>query len=198
MDDPTRPPGEPPAPQPEWKGRAAEFSVVIREDVREAADAVADRVRSDAARVRRSVRLLGHGLVAGVLAIHLLATASLFWIVMAHPVPHPEMYGLMGLVLWLVLTTRFTALIGGRRAAAARGLVVTMLLHAFWLAVLVDLVPARNVVGDRVVERAPLLMLAVPMFLYLVALGGTVWHGVVWRQHQRLEAEQSGDPGTGA
>jgi len=178
---------------PEREGRAAEIREEIREDVLEVADALAGRVRADASRVRRAVRLLGHGMVAGVLAIHLLATASLSWIVLSYPVPHPEMYPVMGLVLWLVLTTRFTALLGGRPSAAARGLIVNLLVHGFWIWILLDQVPARMIVGDRVVERAPLVMLAGPIFLYLVALGGTLAHGIVWRRHQRLVAEAPGE-----
>lgn len=158
----------------------------VRDDVREAADAVRGQVRADAARLRRVVRLMSHGMVAGVMATHLLATAVLSWIVLTHPVPHPEMYPLMGLVLGLVLTTRFTALLGGRRAAATRGLIVNLLLHAFWLAVLVDQVPTRMIAADKVVERAPMLWLAAPIALYLLALGGMVAHGFVWRRHQRL------------
>jgi hypothetical protein len=178
---------------PEREGRAAEIREEIREDVLVVADAVAGRVRADAGRVRRAVRLLSHGMVAGVLAIHLLATATLSWIVLSHPVPHPEMYPVMGLVLLLVLSTRFTALLGGRTSAAARGLIVNFLLHAFWMWILVDQVPARMIVGDRVVERTPLLWLAVPIFLYLLALGGTVAQGIVWRRHQRLAAEALGE-----
>ena len=170
-----------------------ELSILVREDVRVAADAVKGQVQADAARVRRAVRLLGHGMVAGVLATHLLATAVLSWVVLSYPVPHPEMYPLMGLVLGLVLTTRFTALLGGRRAAAARGMVLNLLLHAFWLAVLVDQVPARMIVADEVVERAPLLWLAVPIALYLLALGGMIAHGFVWRRHLRLASEAGGE-----
>ncbi len=171
----------------------SELKEEIREDVREAAGAVRGRMRADASRVRRAARLLGHGMVAGVLAVHLLASASLSWIVLSHPVPHPEMYPLMGLVLWLVLTTRFTALLTGRKAAATRNLVVSLLLHAFWLVVLIDQVPARMVVGDQVVERAPMTWLLLPMGLYVVALGGTIAQGFAWRRHLQLAAEAADD-----
>ena len=144
------------------------------------------RLHEDADRVRRAVRLLSHGTAAGVLAVHLLATASLTWIVLSHPVPHPVMYPLMGLVLWLVLTTRFTSLLTGRRRSAAVALFFTVLLHAFWIAVLVDQVPARPVFTARLVQRPPLWLLGIPMVLYGVALAGTVAHGIFWRRHRRL------------
>jgi hypothetical protein len=144
------------------------------------------RLHEDAERVRRAVRLLSHGVAAGVLAVHLLATASLTWIVLSHPVPHPLMYPLMGLVLWLVLTMRFTALLTGRNRSAALALFFTTLLHAFWIAVLVDQVPERPVFAGNLVHRPPLWLLGIPMALYLAALAGTVVHGIFWRRHRRL------------
>lgn len=147
------------------------------------------RLEQDARRVRRAVRLLSHGVAAGVLAVHLLATASLAWIVVSHAVPHPVMYPIMGLVLWLVLTTRFTALLTGRNRSAALALFFSVLLHAFWIAVLVDQVPERPVFTSGLVQRPPLWLLGIPMVLYVVALGGTVVHGIVWRRHRRMAAE---------
>jgi hypothetical protein len=161
------------------------ISEEIQADVREATDALREQVLADAIRIQKTARLMSHGLVAAVLVTHMAATALLTWIVLANPVPHPGMYPMMGLVLWLVLTTRFTAMMSGRKAAAIRGLVINLLLHAFWIAILVDQIPARMIAGNTMVQRDPLVWLAAPIALYCVALCGMIVHSSMRRRQDQ-------------
>lgn len=150
-----------------------------------AGESVLIRLREDAGRVRGTLRRVLHGVVAAVLGVHLLATGVLTLLVFSHPVPYPVMYPLMGLVIWLVLVGRFSALLAGRRLSATLSLVVNAVLHGFWIAVLIDQVPPRPVFLRELVERPPLPWLLVPVVLYLVAFLGTVVHGLLWARHGR-------------
>lgn len=155
-----------------------------------AGESVLIRLQQDAGRVRQTFRLVASGVAAGVLGVHLAGTGVLTWLVFTHPVPYPVMYPLMGLVLWLSLATRFSALFRGRRRSAALSLFLNALLHGFWIAVLIDQVPPRPVFLREVVERPSFAALVVPMALYLVAFLGTVAHGVLWGR-----AHRQGPPG---
>ena len=153
-----------------------------------AGESVLIRLQQDAGKVRRTLRLITGGVAAGVLGVHLLGTGVLTLLVFTHPVPYPVMYPLMGLVLWLSLATRFSALFNGRRRSATLSLFLNALLHGFWIAVLIDQVPPRPVFLREVVERPSFGWLVVPMALYLVAFLGTVAHGILWNRSHRQEA----------
>ena len=147
--------------------------------------ALQERVHADARRLRGTLPGLAHGLIAGVLATHLLATAALTWIVLAEGFPYPVMYVVMGLVLWLAAMIRFTAWLSRRRVSAALLLAANVLAQAFWVLVLLDRVPARPLVTARAAVRPDLPILYVPIALYSLAILGLLAHALVPHRSRR-------------
>ena len=143
-----------------------------------AAEALQERLHKDRALIGRTLPRLFHGVAAAVLGTHAIATGLLAWIVFTEVFPHPAMYLLMGILLWLLVAIRYTAWMAHRRISAFLLLVASVGLHVFWTAVLGDQVPARPVVTGRVVARPDLPVLYVPIALYALAMAGLVGQAV--------------------
>jgi len=167
------------------------MSDALPEDI-DAAHALREKVLDDARRLRRAARLLGHGTIAVVLGLHLIATSLVAWVVFTEPFPYPVMYVLNGILLWLVLAIRFMALLDGRRVSAVLWLVVNLVLHAFWVWVLSDQVPARPIVTGQVVARLTEPWLWVPIGIYVVTMAGMLAHAAIHLRHERLSREHEG------
>jgi hypothetical protein len=180
--DPEQPGNEAPADQD--VEAPAEDMTEARQDepVRDAAEAVLDRMHSDADRIRRLAHALVRGGAAGVMLIHLSATASVSWIVFSNPFAWPLMHVSMGLLLALLLGIRLAAVIGNRRGAAIRAFVTNLVMHAFWIFVLLDQIPGRVVFQRTLVQRPDLPILWVPVVLYVLAMIGMIGQGVVSRR----------------
>lgn len=144
------------------------------------------RLIADAQRVARISRLFRSGLVALVLVLHLSATAILSAIVFLASFPYPFMYLAMGLLLWLLLTLRFTALAGRRHGAAKRAWVTNILVNAFWIYVLTDQIPGRTVIVVSTLQRSDTITLLIPISMYVIAIIGMVVHGYVNRRPHRF------------
>ena len=104
----------------------------------EAEKAIEEQLRADVQRAKKAVLTLSRGMIAAVMALHLLGTVVLGTVVFSAPFPYPVMYLVMGLLLWLVLALRYTAWAARRRFSATLLLVTNLGLNAFWLLVLVD------------------------------------------------------------
>ncbi len=148
---------------------------------------VREQVLRDAERLRRAAVLLSRGTIAGVVALHIGASASLTAIVFARPFPYPFMYPLMGFLLLNLLGIRFVAAAAGRRGAAIRAMATNLVMHAFFLYVLFDQIPGRAVVVRRgFAERPEQWVLLLPIGLYVAAMVGMVVHGFLHRRSRRL------------
>jgi hypothetical protein len=158
-------------------------------EVRAAAGSVRDQVRRDADRLRRAAALLSHGTIAGVVALHVGATASLTAIVFARPFPYPLMYPLMGVLLLFLLGIRVVAVAAGRRGAAIRAMATNLAMHAFFLYVLADQIPARTVVRRQLIERPDQWVLLLPIGLYAAAMAGMIVHGFLHRRSRRIAGD---------
>lgn len=145
------------------------------------------KVLEDARKIRRAARLLSHGTIGVVLALHLVATGIVSWVVLTEPFPYPVMYVLNGLLLFLVLAIRFTALLNGRTISAALWLAANLVLHGFWVWVLADQVPGRPIITGRVVARLDQPVLWVSIVLYVLAMAGMLGHAVVHAWHLRRQ-----------
>ncbi len=176
-------PAESPRPglRAEIESEARELAVDLGDAVDDTREAIRDRVRRDAGRVRRVRDLFRQAGVGFLLGLHLAATAVLTAIVFSESFPYPFMYLAMGLLLWGVYTMRFRALRGGRRAAAFRSAIVNILLTCFWIYVLVDQIPGRPVVTGSVMARPDIVLLWIPIGMYAAAQAGMIIHGVIVR-----------------
>jgi len=130
---------------------------------------VGTMVRADADKIRTVLPTLTHGLTAIVLTIHLAATSALTWIVFTEAFPHPVMYPLMGVLLWLFIALRFLAQYAGRNVAAGSLVAFNLALLVFWVWVLLDKVPGQAVMAGPVTRRTELPILYVPIALYVTA-----------------------------
>ncbi|MBL6974181.1 MAG: hypothetical protein ISR64_00480 [Deltaproteobacteria bacterium] len=130
---------------------------------------VGTMVRADADKIRTVLPTLIHGLTAIVLTIHLAATSALTWIVFTEAFPHPVMYPLMGVLLWLFIALRFLAQYAGRNVAAGSLVAFNLALLVFWVWVLLDKVPGQAVMAGPVTRRTELPILYVPIALYVTA-----------------------------
>ena len=145
----------------------------------EAEKAIEEQLRADVQRAKKAVLTLSRGMIAAVMALHLLGTVVLGTVVFSAPFPYPVMYLVMGLLLWLVLALRYTAWAARRRFSATLLLVTNLGLNAFWLLVLVDQVPARPVVLERLQSRPETPALWVPIGCYAVAMALTLGHAIL-------------------
>lgn len=150
---------------------------------------IREQVRRDAERLRRAAALLSHGAIAGVVALHVGASATLTAIVFSRPFPYAFMYPLMGFLLLNLLGIRFVAVAAGRRTAAIRAMITSLTLHAFFLYVLFDQIPARTVVQRRLIERPDQWILLLPIGLYLAAMAGMIIQGFLVRRSRRIAAQ---------
>lgn len=150
------------------------------------AGTVREQVLRDAERLRRAAALLTHGTVAVVVALHLGGTVALTAVVFTRPFPYPFMYPLMGFLLVNLLGIRFVAVAAGRRGAAIRAMVTNLVMHAFFLYVLADQIPARAVVRRDVIDRPEQWVLLLPIGLYVAAMAGMILHGFLRRRAQRM------------
>ena len=71
------------------------------------------------------------------------------------------------------------AVLTKKRATAIRALVTNVIMHAFFLYVLLDQIPARTVVMKGLVERPDQWILLVPIGMYIATMIGTVVHGLL-------------------
>jgi|GEM_PF-618085 hypothetical protein len=140
---------------------------------------IVEHIQKDAQSLRRAVTLLSHGSIALVAALHIGATTVLTGIVFARPFPYPFMYPLMGILLLSLLGIRTIAVLTKKRATAIRALVTNVIMHAFFLYVLLDQIPARTVVMKGLVERPDQWILLVPIGMYIATMIGTVVHGLL-------------------
>jgi len=154
----------------------------VQESPKQAAEAAMKELAQRDAGLLRKVLARG-GLVGAVLAAHGAASGVLCLIVFAEPFPYPVMYPLMGLLAFLFLAIRFTALAAGRLFSAGALLLFNIALTAFWCFILVDQIPGRVVVvSNGQVWRGDLHLLWVPVGLYGVSMALLLTHAITRRR----------------
>lgn len=132
--------------------------------------AISEVVRADARRLHTIWPQIWHGTSAGLLILHGAATGALSWIVFTEPFPYPVMYPIMGITLWLFFALVPMARASGKTITAIVLTLFNLAMLAFWVAVIVDQVPGRDVaLGGRLVRRPEMEVLYVPAAMYAFA-----------------------------